>query len=36
MNGDFKSFVYIVCGAIGSLVLIGFVAVLIGYMLTWV
>jgi len=36
MNGDFKSFLYVVGGVIGWLVLLGFVNVLIGYVITWV
>ena len=36
MNGDFKSFIYLVGGAIGSLVLIFFVMGLIGWILTYV
>jgi len=36
MNGNFKSFICVVCGVLGSLVLLGFVNVLIGYVITWV
>jgi hypothetical protein len=36
MNGDFKSLIYVACGAIGSLVLIFFVMGLGGYILTFV